>query len=86
MDCYWIDDPSYWTHTSESDGDLEESWTATQSMLPVEPVVDFRMTSLFIEPEPAAKTSYPPLLAKPDAVDDYTSSLCLINEKYVTNV
>ena len=80
-------DPSYWIHTSESDGDLEKSWAAvnaTQSMLPVEPVVDFRMTSLpslFIEPEPAVKTSYLPLLTKPDAVDDYTPSLCLINEK-----
>ena len=61
------DDPSYWIHTSESDGDLVKSWaaaTSTQSMLPVEPVIDFRMTSLslpslFIEPEPALKTSYP---------------------------
>ena len=82
------DDPPYWIHTSESDGDLEKSWAAvnaTQSMLPVEPVVDFRMTllpSLFIEPEPAVKTSYPPLL---DAVDDYTPSLCLVNEKDVVN-
>ena len=42
-------------------------------MLPVEPVVNFRMTSLLS------------LLTKPDAVDDYTSSLCLINEKDVTN-
>ena len=56
-------DPSYRIHTSESDGDSEKSWAAvnaTQSMLPVEPVVDFRMTSLtslFIEPEPAVKTS-----------------------------
>ena len=44
------DDPSYHRiHTSESDGDLEKSWAAvnaTQSKLPVEPVVDFRMTSL----------------------------------------
>ena len=57
-------------------------------MLPIEAVIDFRMTSLpslFIEPEPAVKTSYPPLLTKPDAVDDYTPSLCQINEKYVTN-
>ena len=75
--CYLSDDPSYWSHTSGSDGDLEKSWAAvnaTQSMLPVEPVVDFRMTSLpslFIEPEPAVKTSYLPLLTKPDAVDDY---------------
>ena len=89
--CYLSDDPSYWIHTSGSDGDLEKSWAAvnaTQSMLPVEPVVDFRMTSLpslFIEPEPAVKTSYPPLLAKPDAVDNYTPTLCLINEKDVTN-
>ena len=81
------DDPSYWIHTSESHGDFGESWAAgnaTQSMLPVEPVVDFRMTSLpslFIEPEPAVKTSYPPQLAKPDAVDDYTPTLCLINKK-----
>ena len=85
------DDPSYWIHTIESDGDLEKSWVAvnaTQSMLPVEPVVDFTMTSLpslFIEPEPAVKTSYPPLLTKPDAADDYTPSLCLINEKDITN-
>ena len=89
MECYLSDDSSYWIHTSESDGDLEKSWAAinaTQSMLPVEPVVDFRMTSLpslFIVP--AVKTSYPPLLTKPDAVDDYTSSPCLINEKDVTN-
>ena len=57
-------------------------------MLPVEPVVDFRMTllpSLFIEPEPAVKTSYPQPLKKPDAVDDYTPTLCLINDKDVTN-
>ena len=56
----------------------------TQSMLSVEPVVDFRMTSLpslLIEPEPAVKSSCPPLLTKPDAVDDYTSSLSLINKK-----
>ena len=85
------DNPSYWIHTSESDGDLEKSWAAvnaTQSMLPVKPVVDFRMTSLpslFIEPEPAVKTAYPPLLTKPNAVDDYTPSLCLINHKDVTN-
>ena len=85
------DYPPYWIHTSGSDGDLEKSWAAvnaTQSMLPVEPVVDFRMTSLpslFIGPEPAVKTSYPLLLTKPDAVDDYTPSLCLINEKDVTN-
>ena len=87
-------DPSYWIHTSESDGDLEKSRAevnATQSMLPVELVVDFRMTSfslpsLFIEPEPAVKSSYPPLLAKPDAVDNYTSSLCLINETDFTKV
>ena len=56
--------------------------------LPVEPVIDFRMTSLpllFIEPEPAVKTSYPPLLAKPDAVDNYTPTLCLVKKKDVTN-
>ena len=96
MECYFSDDPSYWIHTSESDGDLEKSWAAvnaTQSMPPVEPVVDFRMTSLpslFIETEPAAKTLYPPppppkLLTKPDAIDDYTPTLCLINEKVLVN-
>ena len=91
MECCLSDDPSYWMHTSESDGDLEKSWSAvnaTQSMLPVEPVVNFKTTSLpslFIEPEPAVKTSYPPLLAKPDAVDNYTPTLCLIIEKDVTN-
>ena len=85
------DDPSHWIHTSESDGDLEKSWAAvnaTQSMLPVELVFDFTMTSLpslFIEPEAAVKTSYLPLLRKPDAVDYYTSFPCLINEKDVTN-
>ena len=63
MECCLSDDPSYWIYTSESDGDLEKSWAAvnaTQSMLPVEPVVDFRMTSLpslFIEPEATVKTS-----------------------------
>ena len=74
MDCSLSDDPSYHRiHTSESDGDLEESWAAvnaTQSMLPVEPVVDFRMTSLtltvyrartssqnFITPPPPPTTS-----------------------------
>ena len=91
MECYLSDDPSFWIHTSGSHGDLEKSWaavTSRQSMLPVEPVVDFRMTSLpslFIEPEAAVKTSYPPLLAKPDAVDDYTPTLCLITEKGITN-
>ena len=91
MECCLSGDTSYWIHTSESDGDLERSWAAvnaTQSKLPVEPVVDFRMTllpSLFIKPEPAVKTSYPTLLTKPNAVDGYTPSLCLINEKDVTN-
>ena len=91
IECYLSDDRSYWVYTSESDGDLEKSWAAvnaTQSMLPVEPVVDFRMTSLlslFIEPEPAIKTSYPPLLTKPGAVDDYIPTLCPINEKDATN-
>ena len=81
MECYLSDDPSYWIHTSESDGDLEKSWAsvnATQFMLPVEPVVDFRMTSLpslFIEPESAVKTSYPPLLTKPDAVDNQSHTI-----------
>ena len=79
------DDLPYWIYTSESDGDVETSCAAvntTQSMLLVEPVVDFRMTllpSLFIEPEPVVNTSYLPPLTKPDAVDDYTPPLCLIN-------
>ena len=65
MECYLSDDPSYWIHTSGLAGDLEKSWAAvnaTQSMLPVEPVVNLRMSSLpslFIEPEPTVKTSYP---------------------------
>ena len=91
MGGYLSDDPPYWIHTGESDGDVEYSWVAvnaTQSMMPVESVVEFRMTllpSLFIEPEPAVKTSYPPPLTKPDTVHHYTPSLCLINEKDVTS-
>ena len=87
------DDPSYQIHTSESDGDLVNSWAtanATQFMVLVEPVVESKMrmtslSSLFVEPQPVVKTLYPPLLTKPDAVGDYTSPLCLIHEKYVTN-
>ena len=65
MDCYLSEDPSYRIHISESGGDLKEPWAAvnaTQSMLPVDPVVESKMImaslpSLFTEPEPAVKTT-----------------------------
>ena len=73
MDCYLSDDPSYRIHTRELDGDLGETWTAvnaTQSMVPVEPVVQSNIRTTSLEPGPAVKTSYPSLLTKPDAADD----------------